>query len=166
MLFRRDSWRFLGYARNDRNPLFFDFLEMILEESVFASAGAGEAAVQPFSALADPSDLTGGDPGHQSVIFYVAGDYGTRCYEGAAANCVAADHRAVRAQGRALAYARTQIDSVRRKVRAGRIHVSENARRAAKYVVFQLNAFIYRDVVLYSDSVTDPDIASNVHVLP
>ncbi len=139
---------------------------MILDKPVFASAGAGEAAVQPFPALADPSDLTGGDPGHQSVIFYVAGDYGTRCYEGAAANCVSADHRAVRAQGRALAYARTRIDSVHRKVRAGRIHVSENARRAAKYVVFQLNAFIYRDVVLYSDSVTNPDIASNVHVLP
>ena len=107
---------------------------MVLDKPVFAPARAGKRAVKLLSALADPSDLTGGDPGHQSVIFYVAGDYGTRCYEGAAAYGMAADHRAVRAQGRALAYARTRIDSVRRKVRAGRIHVSENARKYCAYL--------------------------------
>ena len=149
-----------------RDQLFFDFLEVILRESVLASAGAGEAFGKPFPALADPADLTGGDPGHQSVILYVAGDNGTCRYEGAAADGVAADNRAVGPQRRALAHARTRIHSVHGKVCAWRIHVGEHARGAAENVVLQFNALVHRYIVLYTDTVSYANVVANVHVLP
>ena len=148
-----------------RKDLPFDFLEHFPDKPIFASAGAGKAVGQPFPAFADPSDLTGGDPGHQSVIFYVAGYHGTRCYEGAAAYGMAAYNGAVRAQRRALAYERARVRTMHRKMSPRSTHIREYARRTTENIVFDFNALIDGDVVLDPDTVPDPDMVRNVDIL-
>ena len=78
---------------------------------------------------------------------------------------MATDHRAIRAQGRALAYARTRINAMHRKVRPWRAHVREYARRTTKNIVFQFYAFVDGYIVLDSDTVSDPDVVRDIDVL-
>ena len=165
----------LRFAQNDsctvvilrRQPkdLFPFFPEGIALGTVAPPARAGEALVQPAAAFADPADPAGGDACHQGIIGNVVRDDGPGGYQCAAADGVAADDRAVRAQARALAYARTRKDAMRRKVRTGRIHVGKDAGRPAEDVVFQVHAFVDRDVVLDTDAVADRYPRTDVDVL-
>ena len=146
--------------------LFADLFEGIALKLILSSATAGEAIIKPLPAFADPADLTGGNPGHQGVILYVAGDNGTCCNEGAAAYGVAADNRAVGAQRRTYAYERARVYAVNRKVRTRRIHVGEHAGGTAEHIILEGNPLIDRDVVLDPDTVSYPDVVAYVYVLP
>lgn len=146
--------------------LFSDLLERVPDKSVATPATADEIEVaEAFAALAYPTYLTGRNPSHQSVVLYVSGHHRASAYQGAAADGMAAHDRAVRAERCAFAHARTRVNPVHREVRPRGIHVSEHTGRSAEYVVIQLNALVYRDVVLDADTVAYTDITAYVDVL-
>ena len=143
-----------------------DLLEILPDQPVLSPARANEAFIQAMAALAHPPYLPGRNAGHQSIVFNVPCHHGSGGDQGAAADRMAADHRAVRAQGRALAHARTRVNAMHRKMRPRRSHVREYARRTTKHIVFQLYAFVDGYVVLDSDTVPYPDVVRDVDVLP
>ena len=140
-------------------------LEVFPDQPILSPARAGEAFIQSMAALAHPPYLPGRHAGHQSIILYVPCHHGSGGDHGAASNRMATDNRAVRAQGRALAYARTRIYAMHRKVRPGRAHVREYARRTTKNIVFQLYAFVDGYIVLDTDTVSDPDVVRYIDIL-
>ena len=144
----------------------FGLLEIFPDQPVLSPARADEAFIQTMAALAHPPYLPGRHAGHQSIVFYVPCHHGSGGDQGTAADRMAADHRAVRAQGRTLAHARTRVHAMYRKMRPWRSHVREYARRTTENIVFQLYAFVDGYVVLDSDSVPYPDVVRNVDVLP
>ena len=143
----------------------FGLFEVFPDQPVLSPARASEAFVQTMAALAHPPYLPGRHAGHQSIILYVPCHHGSGGNHGAASNGMATDHRAVRAQGRALAYARTRINTMHRKVRPWRAHVREYARRTTKNIVFQFYALVDGYIVLDSDTVSDPDVVRYVDIL-
>ena len=144
----------------------FGLLEVLPDQPVLSPTRASEAFVQTAATLAHPPYLPGRHAGHQSIILYVPCHHGSGCDHGATPYRMAADHRAVRAQGRALAYARTRVNAMHRKVRPWRSHIREYARRATENIVFQFYSFVDGYVVLDSDTVPYPDVVRHVDILP
>jgi hypothetical protein len=143
----------------------FGFLEVLPDQPVLSPARASEALVKTTTTLTHPPYLPGRNTGHQSIILYVPRHHGSGGNQGAAPYGMATDNRAVRAQGRALAYARTRVNAMHRKVRPRRAHIREYARRTTENIVFQLYAFVDGYVVLDSNTVTDPDVVRYVDIL-
>ena len=75
---------------------------------------------------------------------------------------MAANHGAVRPKRSSLAYARTRVNAMHRKMCPWGTHIREYARRATEYVVLQFYAFVDGYVVLDSDTVSDPDVVRDL----
>ena len=78
---------------------------------------------------------------------------------------MAAHNGAVGSERSSLAYARTRVNAMHRKMRPWSTHVREYARRATEYVVLQFYAFVDGYVVLDTDTVSDPDVVRNIDIL-
>ena len=145
--------------------LAFDLREGLALKTIPTPAGAGEAIIQFAAAFANPADPAGGDACHQGIIGDVMGNDGPCGSQGAATEGVAADDGAVRAQARALAYARTRKKTMCGKVCARGVDIRENAGRTAEDIVFQVHAFVDGNVVLDPDPVANPDAGAYVDIL-
>ena len=120
------------------------FLEVFPDQPVLSPARARVRTVQTTAAFAHPR--TGGD--HRRAAYRMA------AYDGA-----------IGAQGSSLAYARTHVRAMHRKMRPRGTHIREYTRRAAEYVILQLYAFVDGYVVLDTDAVSDPDVVRDIDIL-
>ncbi len=50
-------------------------------------------------------------------------------------------------------------------MRPGSIDIGEDARWAAENIVFQFNAFVNGNIILYTDPVANLHVITNIHIL-
>ena len=143
----------------------FGFLEVFPNQPVLSPARASEAVIQATTTLAHPPYLPGRNPGHQSIILYVPCHHGSSGDQRRAPYRMTAHYRAIRAEGGSLAHARTRVNSVHREVRPRSIYIRKDTGRATEDIVLYLDALIDGNVVLDPDTIPDPGVVSNVHIL-
>ncbi len=153
----------MSFRAKRRN--LFGLLEVLPDQPVLSAAGASKAVIQPTAALADPSDMSGRNSGHQGIIFNVFRHNGTGGNQCAAPYRVTAHYRAIRSERCALAHARTRINSVHREVRPRSIYIREYAGRTAEDIVLYLDAFVNGNIVLDPDTIPDVNVVSHIHIL-
>ena len=141
------------------------FLEILPDQPVLSPARAYETVVQTTTTLAHPPYLPGRYPSHQSIILYVFRHNGSGSNQGATSYRMTTHYRAIRTEGGSLAHARTRVNSVHREVRPRSIYIRKNAGRATEDIVFKLNAFVDRNIVLDPDTIPNADIVTNIHIL-
>ena len=143
----------------------FGFLEVLPNQPVLSPARACEIVIQTTTTLAHPPYLPGRYPSHQSIILYVFRHNGAGSDQSTAPYRMTAHYRAIRAEGGSLAHARTRVNSVHREMRPRSIYIRKNAGRATEDIVFKLNAFVDRNIVLDPDTIPNADIVTNIHIL-
>src|SRR5262249_18629039 len=102
---------------------------------------------------------------HQGVIAYIMSYHRSGGDEGVTADVIAADDRRIGADGRAAPDHRWHELGFPRNIGARIYDISEDAARAAKYIVLEHNAFVDADVVLDLAAVPDHDTWPNRDVL-
>lgn len=116
--------------------------------------------------LAHPSDLAGGDSGHQCISGDIFCDHSSGSDKGVLANGIAADDCAVGPKACAFFYEGFFVFVFSGDSTSGVNDVCKNHTRAAEDIVFQLHLIIDGDVVLHFDIGADFDVIAHVDVLP
>ena len=131
-----------------------------------AAAFAHQRVIQPFSALANPTDPAGRHSGHQRKIGNILRHHRTGGNQCAATDRMAAYNSAVGTQRSPFTYQSTGIDPMHRKMRPRRDHIGEHTARPAEDVILQFNPLIQGNIVLDSHSIAHTHIVPDIHILP
>lgn len=126
---------------------------------------AFESVVETLATFADPAELTGRNSYHKGIVLDILGNDGARTDESRAAYGVTTDDCAVGTEGSTFLDERRGIDAVNREMGTGCRDIGEDTRRPAENIVFDLYAFIYRYIVLNTDTIADADIVADVDIL-
>lgn len=134
-------------------------------KAVGTATGTTKCVVEPFAAFADPTDTTSGDSGHEGEIGDIVGDNCPSGYEGRTPNSVATNDGAVGPKGGTSANECLGIGPMNREMGSRCGDIGEDTTGATEDIVFDFNAFVYRDVILDTHPVADMHVVADVDIL-
>ena len=134
--------------------------------AVVAATRALERVVEALAALTHPSHPSGGDTCHEGIVLDITGDHSTSRNERTASDGMTTDDGAISTQRRTLADERAGVDTMNWEMSTRGDDIGEHTRGSTEYVVFNLDTFVDRDVVLNAYTVADDDVVAYIDILP
>ena len=133
---------------------------------VASAARTLQALVKTMTTLADPSNTTRRNTRHKCIVRHIMCHHCTCSNQCAASDIVATDNGAIGSKRGTFFHHCFGVHTMCGEMSPWRGDIGEDTTWTAKDIVLQLHSLIYRNIVLYTNTVANLDIIAYINILP